>query len=268
MTGTQAGDLESDWLFIAWYSTHSTKRGVRVSAIKADPYSSRWCYRHLLLVDQEGDFLRGEGVSVHAGGLALRGDTLYLTDTLRRGDYKIRAFPLHNLFEVPKRHREHHFNYRYVLKESSSYPVGIKPTFLSYQEENGLFTMGVFYKERKGQLCHFSMDELSANDLQIEAIKYLNRMQGACIARNHLFISQSYGRTQPSHLYCRPLDHSQQESKSSIGTMKKQQLPPGIQDLFYHRVSDTLWTHSEFPHHLTYGYQDRSLFGFRVNELI
>lgn len=268
MTGAQAGDLESEWLFVAWYSKHSPKRGVRVSAIKVDPYSSRWLYRHILLVDQGGGFLRGGGASVHAGGLAFRGRALYLTDTLKRGDYKIRVFPLENLLKVPKRRLEHHFDYRYVLRESSSYPVGIKPTFLSYQEERGLFTMGSFYKERRGQLRRFSMGELSAGALQGEPATCLNRMQGACVARGHLFISQSYGRSNQSALCWRSLDHPRPESGLSPEQMKRRELPPGTQDLFYHRVSDTLWTHSEFPHTLAYGYQDRSLFGFRVSELI
>ena len=268
MTGTQAGAFEDEWLFVAWYSKHSQKRGVRVSAIKMDPYSSRWLYRHILLVDQNGGFLRNKRASVHAGGLALRGQTLYLSDTLCSDEYKIRAFPLSELFQIPSKEREKYFNYRYLLKESASYTVSAKPTFISYDELDDRFITGSFYQKRVGSLAQFSLKEQSAAIDLFNCQNGLSQMQGACVANNHLLISQSYGRRNKSSLYCGLFNTQEAYVSTVVSAMKKYKLPPGIQDLFYHRLSDTVWTNSEFPHVVEYLYLDRSVFGMRLSEII
>ncbi|MFC4113921.1 hypothetical protein [Nonomuraea zeae] len=127
--GEDSGSIGVPVFMASWYfKPEAGERGIRVSF--ASPKTLK--YQHALLVQARPDGSYGP-IDIHAGGIAVHGDLLYVADTLRG----LRVFDLNNLLDLrtaqsdlgdPNRigrhgRKFHAFGYRYVIPQTDFWQV-------------------------------------------------------------------------------------------------------------------------------------------------
>ncbi|MDP9416830.1 MAG: hypothetical protein M3P48_03140 [Actinomycetota bacterium] len=250
-------------LLVSWYAKRRWlvhTQGSRISVIdRTQPARPR--YRHVLLVAPRRPLglLTTGTVPVHAGGIAVFGDLLYVADTL----FGMRVFRLGDLMRVPERPRgagtarfgAH--GYEYVLPQLVSFRVPLRSgvsrlrySFLSVGQVKGEPYLVVGEYRRKGKaprLARYPIDPrtgLPALDehgrcapIELHECQP-SRMQGAALHESTWYVSASAGEGVPGDLYVGAPGNWQRHRKV---------LPPGPEDLAWSDPGKELWSVSEWP---------------------
>lgn len=224
------------FITVTWYSKldDDKNRGVRISFVDVTDMSEPINYRHVLLVDTNYHPLKG----LHAGGLVFRNNQFHVPDT--KNGKIIRVFALNELFELNSCEQSEYFDYRYILKQTSSYSVGITPSFVSYDWSLDKFLVGTFSKSTPKCLQWYTSEYLSH---ETSGPFYLE-MQGAASSDGMLWIACSYGRDNPSRLHfgnCMPGE------SPALSNFSETEFPPGLEDIHASQSSENLWILTEFP---------------------
>ena len=260
----------------SWYAKRRwlvLTQGSRVSVVdRSDPAQPR--YRHVLLVTPRRWPWRSLGaVPVHAGGIAVLGDLLYVADT-RAG---VRVFALSDLAAVPRRRVDGllpwrgagtrtlgrrltggvtAYGYGHVLPQRLRLRVprrsGMKWSFLSVGQVEGRLSLVVGEYGRKGttpRLARYPLDPATGLPalgpdgrclpLEVHAPAPL-RMQGVAVHGSRWWVSASSGEGNPGDLHV-----------GAPGAFRRHKgvLPPGPEDLDWSRAGEELWCLSEWPGH-------------------
>jgi hypothetical protein len=248
-----------DVLLVSWYARRRRLRtpGARISVIDlTGPDGPR--YRHVLLVRPRrilGVLTLGT-VPVHAGGIAVHGDLLYVADTLRG----VRLFRLGDVLRAPQSpaRRFRTRGYGYVLPQSMALRVPLRAgrsrlrhSFLSIGEVAGRPNLVVGEYRRKAQgaprLVRYALDPstgLPAPDASGRTSPLAvhedepHRMQGAAVHGGTWVLSASAGENVPGDLYV-----------GAPGNWVRHRgvLPSGPEDLAWSRPGHELWCVSEWP---------------------
>lgn len=278
------------YALISWYGRKDegyANRGGRISFVdisKMDQCTENnhcsYPYVHILLVDENYCTLP----NIHVGGIEQVNNTLYVADS-RKGMQQILEFDLHDgIYEIASSNSlDGLFGYRYVLRQSSSFASPIKPSFLSFDVDNGKFVIGTYarcgpkvgvhldsiscFTQSKNQLVWFGRPEtelISINatsfDDFIGCWHYFSEMQGAASARvdsdTIVWISSSYGPMADSHLHVVNMTNFTGEcpSKQSdddlvdLDGVTIYNFPPGLEDLHIELFEENrfMWMTTEF----------------------
>jgi hypothetical protein len=241
-----------DVLLVSWYAERRRlvlTEGTRISVLHlAAPQGPR--YRHVLLVRPRRRLgVPGMGpVRVHAGGIAVSGQYLFVADTLSG----VRIFRLGDVMRVkPAAGRP---GYDYVLPQLGAFQLPLcagrgrlRYSFLSTGEVDGLPQLVVGEYRRKGgapRLLRYPLDPrtgLPAVDdrgrCTPDAVHegQPNRMQGAAVHGSTWFVTASAGRS-AGDLYV-----------GTPGRWRRHRgvLPSGVEDLTWARPGEELWCVSE-----------------------
>jgi hypothetical protein len=242
---------------------------------RSDPALPR--YRHVLLVAPRR--LRSFGkVPVHAGGIAVLDDLLYVADT-RTG---VRVFRLQDVRQVPPRRLDAllpwraagtrtlgrrltgghtAYGFRYVLPQLLRLPLEPEPggrrltcSFVFVGTVEGRVSLVVGEYGRKGsapRLARYPLDLTSGLPLRSASGRFEPlevhqgaplRMQGVAVHDGTWYVSASSGEGNPGDLHVgRP------------GAFRRHRgvLPPGPEDLDWSRPGQQLWGLTEYPGHRT-----------------
>jgi hypothetical protein len=262
-------------LLTSWYARRGWlgwSRGSRITVIdRSDPGRPR--YRHVLLVTPRR--LRSLGrVPVHAGGIAVRDDLLYVADTWAG----VRVFRLSDVLHVPRRRLDAllpwpgagtrtlgrrltggHTAYgcSYVLPqllrlrlspEPGGRPLRYSFLFVGPVEDQLSLVVGEY--GRKGtapRLARYALDPTTGLPVAGTAGRYEPRevhagaplrMQGVAVHEDTWYVSASAGQGNPGDLHVgRP------------GSLRRHRsvLPPGPEDLDWSRPGEELWNLTEWP---------------------
>jgi hypothetical protein len=248
-------------LLVSWYARRRRLRtpGARVSVLhRTAPGGPR--YRHVLLVRPRRvlGLLTLGAVPVHAGGLAVLGDLLYVADTV----FGVRLFRLGDVLRVPRRRtgllglgtRGHD----YVLPQAMALRVPMRAgrrrlrwSFVSVGEVDGRPNLVVGEYRRvahgPGRLVRYPLDPatgLPVPGARGRAVPHEvhegqpNRMQGAAVHGSTWFLTASAGEGVPGDLYV-----------GAPGSWARSRgvLPPSPEDLAWARPGEELWCVSEWP---------------------
>ena len=192
----QGIDGDGRWLLVSWYAKKTG--AARLSVI--DPEAGR--YGHVALVTADG-----KPVKTHAGGIAWRGDYLYVADT-KRG---LRLFDLTRFAGA-------------TLPEAGRYkPAGepLRFSFCSVDHEAGGLLVGEYLdKAPGGRLVRwpFAPDGLLAQE-QAEAAwitGHIN-LQGALAHRGQLLLARSRAGIREGALYVSPFDERASRRRWATG---------------------------------------------------
>ena len=250
-------------LLVSWYAKRRRLRspGARISVVdRAHPGGPR--YRHVLLVRPRRflgiPLLRP--VPVHAGGIAVHGDLLYVADTL----FGARLFRLGDVLEVRpgagprflRRLRTH--GHDHVLPQTMAVRVPwragwrrLRHSFLSIGEVDGRPTLVVGEYRRKAQgsarLVRYPLDprtglpsvDASGRVYPLEVHEdQPHRMQGAAVHGSTWFVTASAGEDVPGDLYA---------GAPGSWVRHRRVLPTGPEDVAWSRPGEELWCVSEWP---------------------
>ena len=263
-------------LLVSWYAQRRLgwTRGSRLTVVdRSDP--DRPHYRHVLLVVPRRLTSLGR-VPVHAGGIAVLDDLLYVADT-RTG---VRVFRLQDLLQVPARRLDAllpwrsagtrtlgrrltgghtAYGFRYVLPQLLRLPLSpeaggrrLRCSFVFLGTVEGRLSLVVGEYGRKGsvpRLARYPIDlrtglpERSA-DGRFEPLEVHQgaplRMQGVAVHEGTWYVSASAGQGNRGDLHVgRP------------GRFRRHRgvLPPGPEDLDWSRPGEQLWSLTEYPGH-------------------
>jgi hypothetical protein len=150
ITGFTAGCKE--FSVVSWYGRHINysfpcnglnadyrNRGSRVTFVDISDMNNI-NYRHVLLVDENYNTF----YDMHAGGLVVLNDTLYVPDSRGATD-AMYAFPLDGIKEVPANQQSSFYNYGYILpKAGPTDSLPINPSFVSYDWDEQAMVVGRF----------------------------------------------------------------------------------------------------------------------------
>lgn len=263
-----AGVRSGQVLLVAWYARrrrlHRTQ-GSRISVVDpGHPDGPR--YRHVLLVSPRRPFgfLTVGRVPAHAGGIAVRGDMLYVADT----DSGVRLFRLGDVLRVVeppaatrrgwfRRLPARRFGYDYVLPQLMALrvplragPRRLRHSFLSIGEVDGGPNLVVGEYRRKGgapRLARYALDPetgLPAAGAHGRAVpvevfeRQPDRMQGAAVHEGTWFLTASSGEGVAGDLYV---------GAPGAWSRHRRVLPPGPEDLDWSRPGEELWCVTEWP---------------------
>ncbi len=265
-------------LLVSWYAKRRWLIGTEIARIsvidRTDSEHPR--YRHVLLVAPRRPlgFAALRTVPVHAGGIAVYGDHLYVADTL----FGVRVFRLSDVLRRPRRQAapppgtetsdgraarssrifaRRSGGYEYVLPELLAFRVPLRAglrrlrySFLSVGEVAGEPTLVVGEYRRKGEaprLARYRVDPATGlpgvdgsgrcAPLEVHADQP-NRMQGAAVHGSTWFLSASAGETTPGDLYV---------GAPGAWQRHRRVLPSGPEDLDWSRPGEELWCVSEWP---------------------
>ncbi|MFD2092937.1 hypothetical protein [Blastococcus deserti] len=261
-----------DVLLVSWYARRRRfvrTPGARISVVdRRHPDGPR--YRHVLLVSPRRPLalLGMRTVPVHAGGIAVRDDLLYVADTL----FGVRLFRLRDVLRAERpspgrwgairllrraRPTGGVRGHDYVLPQSMALRVPLRSglrrlrhSFLSIGEVAGRPNLVVGEYRRKGgnpRLARYPLDPgtglpvargngvappLEVHDGQPD------RMQGAAVHGSTWFVTASAGEGVAGDLYV-----------GAPGSWRRHRrvLPPGPEDLAWSRPGEELWCASEWP---------------------
>jgi len=263
-------------LLVSWYAKRRLgwTRGSRLTVVdRSDPAQPR--YRHVLLVAPRR--LRSFGrVPVHAGGIAVLDDLLYVADT-RTG---VRVFRLQDVRQVPPRRLDAllpwraagtrtlgrrltgghtAYGFRYVLPQLLRLPLEPEPggrrltcSFVFLGTVEGRVSLVVGEYGRKGsapRLARYPLDLTSGLPVRSASGRFEPlevhqgaplRMQGVAVHGGTWYVSASAGQGNPGDLHVgRP------------GSFRRHRgvLPPGPEDLDWSRPGEQLWSLTEWPGH-------------------
>ena len=244
------GDGRDDVLLVSWFAQErrGATQGARITVVdRHDRRRPR--YHHVLLVEpfRDGSVVRMRPVGIHAGGLALVGDRLYVAATYGG----LRRFELGDILRVRGRGP---FGYRHVLPQSGHERLRggedsgegdqrMRFSFVSLERDSSggseHLVVGEFGPESHGKrLARVPLgdqtDRVEVTDVHEPGIP---RMQGATVVDGTWFVSASHG-TRPGDLWV-----------GSGGTWVRHPavLPPGPEDLTASHDGKRLWSLSEYP---------------------
>lgn len=256
-----------DVLLVSWYAKRrrfTGTPGVRISVIdRRHPDGPR--YRHVMLVTlcRPLWFPVLRSVPVHAGGIAVQGDLVYVADTV----FGVRIFRLGDVMRVRGRRRglfgrggggrAGHHGHDYVLPQLMALRVPLRSgrrrlrySFLSIGQVEGRLHLVVGEYRRKGghpRLARYPLDPrtgLPATDAHGRATPrevyegQPDRMQGVAVHDSTWFVSASAGEGVAGDLYV---------GAPGAWTRHRRVLPPGPEDLGWSRPGEELWCVSEWP---------------------
>lgn len=274
ITGVNAGCKE--FSVVSWYGRNINNsfpctaynadyrnRGSRVSFVDiTDMDSIR--YRHVLLVDENYNTF----YDMHAGGLVIVNDTLYVPDSRSTTD-AMYAFPLDGIKAVPSNQLSSFYNYGYILTQAAS-PVDslpINPSFVSYDWDDQKLVTGSFQNcpsntcttPQNNKLMWFRPGHANRTTPFYDGL--FGKMQGIGTATNlddpskkDVWVSTSYGYSNTSRLYAFTYDFGANTTQAQSINFENDyayfSLPPGLEDVHLTPNSDTIWTLTEFsPDH-------------------
>lgn len=274
VASTRSGDV----LLISWYGKRRWlvhTQGSRISVVdRTDPQRPR--YRHVLLVSARRPLRRlSMGVvPVHAGGIAVLGDLLYVADTYAG----VRVFRLDDVLRVPRRRLDAvlpwpgagtrtlgrrptggytAYGYDYVLPQSmrlrvprSARSVRMRHSFLFIGQVEGQLSLVVGEYGTQGtapRLVRYPLDPRTGlpafdDDGQCPPLEVHEHqpqhMQGVAVDGSTWFVSASAGEDEPGDLYV-----------GAPGAFHRHEgvLPTGPEDLDWSRPGEELWNLSEWP---------------------
>lgn len=239
-----AADDHPDLIAVSWYSQRG--KGARVTFVEPRPDAPR--YRHVLLAAPE-DGPRGAllaPVEVHAGGIAVVDDRLYVAAT--RGG--LREFRLADLLRI--RHREPGTDGALVLPQSAHLEATtasgnrqLRYSFVSLEEARGALglVVGEYGTGVGGRLVRIPFDpERRAITASAEAAEVhdpgIPRMQGALVRDGTWYVTASRGHRAGGDLWV---------GDPSGFTRLEHELAPGPEDIAAWPRRGQLWTLAEFP---------------------
>jgi hypothetical protein len=248
-----------DVLLVGWYAR---RRGLRVPDARISvvdrtrPGPPR--YRHVLLVRPRGlpGLLPPAPVPVHAGGIAVHGDLLYVADTL----VGVRLFRLGDVLAAPSApgRRLSPRGHDLVLPQLMALRVPLRPgrqrlrwSFLSIGEVAGRHVLVVGEYRRRAQgpprLVRYPLDPAtglpetdergSMAPLDVHEAQP-PRMQGVAVHGDTWFLSASAGEDVPGDLYV---------GAPGAWVRHRGVLPTGPEDLAWSRPGEELWCATEWP---------------------
>jgi hypothetical protein len=171
IAGITNADQSKKFLLVSWYHQNRYElrdklgfKGVRVSLVDVTDMDDIW-YRHVLLVERDGASIKpltnAAGHSIHAGGIAVLGTTLYVADS---ANSQIRSFDLSRLVaaapDTGKSRCEktadgtyYAYDYRYLMIQQAARSV--TPALLSFMSMDwsnptspSLLTGGFYYPDK------------------------------------------------------------------------------------------------------------------------
>ncbi|MGY1801762.1 hypothetical protein ACI78T_00585 [Blastococcus sp. SYSU D00922] len=241
-------------LLVSWYAKRQGLRrtaGSRISVVgMRSPGGPR--YRHVLLVAPRRllGVLTTRTVPVHAGGIAVVGDLLYVADTV----FGVRLFRLPDAMRAGGAGAHGH---AYVLPQLMSLRLPMRSvrqrlrfSFLSVGEVAGRPVLVVGEYRRKGgvpRLARYALDP--ATGLPVTDGKgwmapvevhdrQPDRMQGAAVHGSTWFATASAGRGVPGDLYA---------GAPGRWVRHRGVLPPGPEDVGWSVPGEQLWCVTEWP---------------------
>lgn len=262
-------------LLVSWYAKRRWlfhTQGSRISVVdRTDPERPR--YRHVLLVSpRRTPLLSLRSVPVHAGGIAVRGDLLYVADT----HAGVRVFRLSDITHVPRRRIDAllpwraagtrtlgrrltggftAYGYEHVLPQLLRLQVprsraGLRWSFLSVGQVEGQLSLVVGEYGRQGtspRLARYPLDPATGlpaagadgrcPPVEVHEHQPL-RMQGVAVHGSRWYVTASTGEGNPGDLHV-----------GAPGAFRRSRgvLPPGPEDLDWSRPGEQLWSLSEWP---------------------
>jgi hypothetical protein len=191
-------------VLVSWY--HKPSNSARVSF--ADVRARR--YRHVGLVTAAGKPAR-----THAGGLALRDDLLYVTET-KAG---LRIFDLTRIARTAAAGDE-----RYVLPEIARYRPegdGMRFSFMSVDEAGSGLLIGEYVPDVPGARLvrwPFGADGLLAQESATNAwVTAHSNLQGAVALGGQMLMAESRGARLPGRLYASPYEERVERNGWAVG---------------------------------------------------
>ena len=248
----------SDVLLVSWYAERRWlvhTQGSRISVVdRTDPDRPR--YRHVLLVvpRRRLGLRRTRPVPVHAGGIAVLGDLLYVADTFAG----VRVFRLSDVLRVPSRSgtRRTPYGYGHVLPQLLRLRVPLRPgpalrfSFLSVGQVDGRLSLVVGEYRRAGsspRLARYLLDPLTGlpafdDDGWCRPVELHDRqpprMQGVAAHGTTWYASASTGEGRPGDLHV---------GAPGRFTRHEGVLPGAPEDLDWARPGEQLWCATEWP---------------------
>ncbi len=255
----------ADVLLVSWYAKRDRllrSPGTRITLVDRS-HADAPRYRHVLLVAPR----RWPGtpptraVRVHAGGIAVVGDVLYVADTLMG----VRVFRLADVLRAPARRSA--AGHDVVLPQAMALraPLGLSRllpwrrgaprrlrfSFLSVgrADDGPTLVVGEYCRaaERPPRLVRYALDPgsgLPVTDDRGRAVPLAvhedqpRRMQGAAVHGPDWFVTASAGPEKPGDLYT---------GAPGAWVRHRGVLPPGPEDLDWSRPGEELWCVSEWP---------------------
>lgn len=251
--GTAPGDV----LLISWYAKRDRwlrTQGVRITVVdRRHPAGPRYRHVRLVVPRRRPGGVRTGVVPVHAGGIAVVGDLLYVADTLSG----LRLFRLSDVLRVPGgRSRSEDL----VLPQTMALRVPLRGrlarfrfSFVSSGEVDGApcLVVGEYRRaaDRPPRLLRYALDPatgLPVTDARGRAVPVEvhgdqpRRMQGVAVHGADWVLTASAGPSTPGDLYT-----------GAPGAWHRHRgvLPPGPEDLAWSRPGEELWSVSEWPGH-------------------
>jgi hypothetical protein len=244
--GIELLDERDDVLLVSWFAQQrrGATQGARITVVdRRDRRRPR--YHHVLLVEpfRDDSVVRMRPVTIHAGGLALAGDRLYVAATYGG----LRRFELGDILRVSGRGP---FGYRHVLPQSGHERLHggdgdgrMRFSFVSLERDSSgagsHLVVGEFGPEARGR--RLGRVPVEGGPERVEVIDVhepgIPRMQGATVVDGTWFVSASHG-TRAGDLWV-----------GSGGTWVRHPavLPPGPEDLSASHDGRHLWSLSEYP---------------------
>ena len=241
-------------LAVSWYARprRGGPRGTRIAFVELRPGEAPRYWRVLLIEAEGSDGLADPGirpVAAHAGGLAWRGDRLYVASTFDG----VRVFDLRDILDSSRPgllglgrrgagpdgalallpQREH-----WMPAEGAE---RMRYSFLSLdrRHEGETFIAGEYLRdEPAGRLVELARDGDSAATIIVSRVPGLLRMQGAAMVDERCFVTTSSGTMAPGDLWV---------GEAGRFTRHAGVLPPGPEDLALEPGTRTLWSLSEQP---------------------
>jgi len=252
-----AGLRSGEVLLVSWYATRRRlfrTPGARISVVdRTGPGAPR--YRHVLLVapHRRLGVLTVGTVPVHAGGIAVVGDLLYVADTL----FGVRVFRLRDAMRTRDGARRPH-GYDYVLPQLMALRLPLRAgrrrlrfSFLSAGELAGMPTLvvGEYRRAREAppRLVRYPLAPATGLPVadasgRVDPVEVHegqpSRMQGVAVHGSTWWITASAGEGVAGDLYV-----------GTPGTWVRHRgvLPTGPEDLAWSRPGEELWCVSEWP---------------------
>jgi hypothetical protein len=188
-------------VLVSWY--HKPSNSARVSVV--DVRAGR--YRHVPLVTAAGKPAR-----THAGGIALREDLLYVTET-KAG---LRIFDVSRIRRTAEE--------PYVLPEIARYRPegdGMRFSFMSVDEAGTGLLIGEYVPDAPGARLvrwPFGPDALLAQESATDAwVTAHSNLQGAVALRERMVMAESRGARLPGRLYVSPYEDSAERKGWAVG---------------------------------------------------
>ncbi len=240
---------------VSWYAKRVRGRslGVRLSIVDLTD-RERPTYEHVMLVeprvDAENGELRAGLVTIHAGGIAWFGSTVWVADTYG-------GFRLFDVADLTRVAGEGFEGYRYVLPQRSSYTAvtglgaqRFRFSFVSLDRTGAVPALVTGEYDNTGasrRVARFELDP-GTGGLALRAgvaspVALLTegpaRMQGLVSVQGRQFISTSNGRWRRGTLWTRPESESPRQRGSVLAV--------GPEDFAYWPQRDEVWNLSEHP---------------------